>query len=229
MTDPRGNTELAYASIRQAIVEGRYGPGYRLIEQRIAEEFQLSRTPVREAIRILDTEGLVVTERNKGATVRGISTRDVLDLYALRSRLESLAAEMAAGRATAAHIDRLDRSIVDFDAAVRRPDAGSLEGARALNQANLAFHSTIVEAADYDRLARMLARAVDIPLVFRAFREFNRVEVERSALFHHLIRDAVAAGEPDRAGRLMTEHILQGRDVLIANLTDDDTSGDDPG
>lgn len=219
MIDPQGNTELAYARIRQAIVEGRYGPGHRLIEQRIAEEFQLSRTPVREALRILDAEGLVVSERNKGATVRDVTTKDVRDLYALRSRLESLAAELAAERATEAHIAALGRAIVDYDAAARRGKAGSLESAQALNDANLAFHGTIVEAAQHSRLQRLLARTVDIPLVFRAFLEFNRLEIERSGLFHHLIRDAVVAREPERAGRLMIEHILQGRDVLLASLT----------
>jgi DNA-binding GntR family transcriptional regulator len=216
--EPQGNAELAYASIREAIVEGRYEPGHRLIEQRVAEEFDLSRTPVREALRVLEAEGLVVSERNKGATVRPITIQDVRDLYSLRGRLESLAAEMAADRATAEHIRTLDEALRDFDEATKRADVGRVEGARALNRANLSFHSTIVDAAGYDRLARLLARTVDIPLVFRAFREFNPPEVERSALFHHLIRDAIADHEPDRAGRLMTEHILQGRDVLVTNL-----------
>jgi DNA-binding GntR family transcriptional regulator len=221
LTGPQGNAELAYASIRQAIVEGRYQPGHRLVEQRIAEEFQLSRTPVREALRILEAEGLVVSERNKGSSVRNLTTGDLHDLYELRARLESLAAELAAGRAEPEHLATMQQSIMDFGAAVRSGRAGDLDATRRLNQANLAFHGAIAAAARHDRLHRMLARTVDVPLVFRAFREFNRVELERSALFHRLIHDAIAAGDPARAGRLMTEHILQGRDVLLAALGGD--------
>ena len=70
----------AYAKVRAAIVESRYPPGHRLVEQRIAEELGLSRTPVREALRMLQAEGLVVSERNRGAMVRPLSPTEVVDL-----------------------------------------------------------------------------------------------------------------------------------------------------
>jgi DNA-binding GntR family transcriptional regulator len=221
MIDLKGHTGIAYVKIRQAIVEGRYASGHRLVEQRIAEEFQLSRTPVREAIRLLDAEGLVVSERNKGATVRAVTTKDIWDLYALRSRLESLVAELAAERAGPEQIARLDQALADFDAAARAGQPGGLEETRALSAANQAFHGTLVEAADNERLARVLNRTVDTPLVFRAFRVFDPGQTQRSGLFHRLIRDAVAGREPGRAGSLMTEHILQGRDALLASLDAD--------
>ena len=63
-----GSTELAYQRIRQAIIDGSYAPGQRLIEQSISEEFDLSRTPIRESLRRLEAEGLVLIERNRGAT-----------------------------------------------------------------------------------------------------------------------------------------------------------------
>src|SRR5689334_24083599 len=85
----------AYAKVRQAIVENRYPPGHRLVEQRIAEELGLSRTPVREALRMLQAEGLVVSERNRGSMVRPLSETEIVDLYGLRIRLESYAVEMA--------------------------------------------------------------------------------------------------------------------------------------
>src|SRR5690349_24905529 len=81
----------AYDEVRAAIVENRYRPGQRLVEQRIAEELGLSRTPVREALRMLEAEGLVVSERNRGAMVRPLSSTEVVDLYGLRIRLESYA------------------------------------------------------------------------------------------------------------------------------------------
>jgi DNA-binding GntR family transcriptional regulator len=66
----------------------------------------------------------------------------------------------------------------------------------------------------------LVAATVDTPLVFQALRHFGPDRLSRSALFHHLIRDAVAAGEADRAGRLMVEHVLQGRDGLLARIHD---------
>ncbi len=101
--------ELAYEQVRAAIVENRYPPGQRLVEQRIAEELGLSRTPVREALRMLEAEGLVVSERNRGAMVRPLSATEVVDLYGLRIRLESYAVEVATERATESRARRAGR------------------------------------------------------------------------------------------------------------------------
>lgn len=221
MTDPRGVADQAYRRIRQAIVEGRYPPGHRLVEQRIAEELSLSRTPVREALHVLEAEGLVVAERNKGSTVRSLTADDVHDIYELRARLESLAAELAAVRSGPGHHERLDRALAEFDRTTASGGRRSVGRTRLISEANEEFHSAIVEAAQHPRLQRILNRTVDIPLVFRAFQSFDQSELERSALFHRLIRDAIVAGDRTRAGNLMTEHILQGRDVLLGVLTAD--------
>jgi DNA-binding GntR family transcriptional regulator len=226
MADRLGNTERAYEQLRQAIVEGRYAPGQRLVEQAIGEELRLSRTPVREALRRLEAEGLVVTERNCGASVRPIGVDDIADLYDLRSHLEAMMAERAAERATPAEHAALAAAADAFDAAVPATDHADLAALRRLHDANGRFHGTLASACHHAHLQRTLARAVDVPLVFQAFRQFDRAATARSALFHHLIADAVREGAADRAGRLMTEHILQGRDALIAAI-DDQASVDD--
>lgn len=213
------NADLAYEQIRQAIIEGRYAAGQRLIEQRLAAEFGLSRTPVREAVRRLAAEGMVVTERNRGASVRAISATEIADSYELRSRLEGLVVERAAVRATPEDIERLRAANAEFSVAI--PLAGgeaSLEAVRRLNDANRRFHAILAETAAYPRLAEILQRTVDTSLVFQALRHFDRAESERSAIFHNLIRQAVAAGEGRRGAHLMEEHVLQGRDVLLAHL-----------
>ena len=215
-----GSSELAYRKIRRAIVEGRYQPGQRLIEQRISEEFDLSRTPVRESLRRLDAEGLVTIERNRGAVVRPVARAEVLDLYELRSRLEALAAERAASRATAADLAELDEAIAEFDAGLAAKGVSDLEIVRRVDAANYKFHNGLLRMAANPRLAHLLAKAVDMPLVFQAMRVFTPEMRKRSNLFHRLIRDAVAAGEADRAGRLMTEHILMGRDTLVLHLNE---------
>lgn len=213
-----GNAQTAYQQIRQAIVEGRYRPGQRLIEQRIAEEFELSRTPVREALRRLQAEGLVDSEPNRGAIVRSISLNDVSDLYGLRARLEAYASELAAERITPDRLAAINAGIAEFDEAINAPYDDADEQVRALDAANHRIHSEILAAAGHPRLGQLLERTVDVPLVFQAFRQFERDQVERSHLFHQLIRDAIAAGDGSRAAALMSEHVMQGRDVLVAHL-----------
>ena len=223
-SDAVGTTH-AYEQVRAAIVENRYAPGQRLIEQRLAAELGLSRTPVREALRILEAEGLVVSERNRGATVRPLSPTDVVDLYGLRIRLESYAAELAAERITDQELGALVDAADEFGAVRSQVDIATLAGVRRLNEANRRLHDGILAAARHDRLANMLARTVDIPLVFQAFRSFGPAEVERSDTFHHLIVDAIARRDGGRAAALMAEHIAQGRDTVLDAMA---VAGDPP-
>lgn len=223
----------AYAEVRAAIVENRYPPGHRLVEQRIAAELGLSRTPVREALRLLEAEGLVVSERNRGAMVRLLSTTEVADLYGLRIRLEAYAVEVATERATEAELGELADAADRFSAvrrtagvrsvAVASAPAGSgtdasLERVRSLHEANRRLHDGILAAARHRRLEAMLARTVDIPLVFQAFRSFGEAEIERSDTFHHLIVEAMCRRDAPRAAGLMAEHIAQGRDAVLDEL-----------
>lgn len=210
-----------YERIRRAIVEGRYAPGARLVEQRLAEELAVSRTPVREAVRRLESEGLVVVERNRGAHVRPLSEAEIADLYEVRARLEGYAAELAAQRAGAADHEALREACGAFADAVDAVGAGrGIEAVRALDDTNARFHGALHRASRHARIRQLVAGAVDAPLVFRALQRFEPDELARSALFHRLIADAVVAGEGGRAGRLMTEHVLQGRDALLQRLSD---------
>ncbi|OBG78379.1 hypothetical protein A5700_16885 [Mycobacterium sp. E1214] len=212
-----GRAQLAYRLIRLGIAEGDFEPGSRLVEQRIGEMFSLSRTPVREALRALAADGLVTIERNRGAIVATMSETDIRDQYELRARLEALAAERAASRMGAEGVAALDAAIADFDEGIELMSSGSLDvGLRRITAANSAFHQAVVAGAQHRRLSALLEHAVDIPLVYQVFRHQTRAERERSNLFHRMVRDAIAANDPQRAAALMAEHILQGRDSLLA-------------
>jgi DNA-binding GntR family transcriptional regulator len=213
-----GSAQRAYELIRAGIIEGRYRPGQRMVEQRIGEEYALSRTPVREALHTLEAEGLIISERNRGAVVRPVSADDIYDLYELRARLESYAVERAADRATEADLRELDDAIAAFDRAIFADSISELEQIREINRANARFHGALMGMAHHARLAQLLVRTVDIPLVFQAFRVFDKEERERSNLFHRFIREAVSQGEGTRAGSLMSEHIAMGRDVLVRRI-----------
>lgn len=205
----------AYQHLRAAIVENRYPPGHRLVEQQLAAELGLSRTPVREALRMLEAEGLVVSERNRGAMVRPLSPTEVVDLYGLRIRLESYAVELATERATEAELGTLVDAADAFGSAIAAADVASVEGVRRVHRANRLVHDGILAAARHRRLTGMLARTVDIPLVFQAFRSFGPAERQRSDTFHHLVVEAMCRRDGARAGALMAEHIAQGRDAVL--------------
>jgi DNA-binding GntR family transcriptional regulator len=215
----QGGTATAYQAIRNAIVEGRIRPGERLIEQHLATELSLSRTPVREAVRMLVADGLAVSQRHRGAVVRVMSRADVLDLYELRARLESYGAERAAARHTADDLAAIDGGIVAIDLALARDDVDDLERTRLINVANRQVHGAISQAARHERLVHLLASTVDAPLVFESFRSFSRTQLERSNQFHRMMRDAIVRGEPGRAAALMNEHIMQGRDQVLSGMS----------
>ena len=233
------DAERAYHHIRRAIVEGVYPPGHRLVEQQLSSAVDVSRTPIREALRRLASEGLIVTERNRGARVRALDVEGIADLYEVRSRLEAYAAELAAVRADDAAIAGLLHAaerFADVARAIRTDESGRaddrghrrVEAVRRLEDANSDFHLRIVEASQHERILALIVGCVDTPLVFQALRRFRDDEVERSALFHRLIAEAIAGREPERAGRLMAEHILQGRDSLLAHLDQPLPMGSDP-
>lgn len=205
----------AYEEIRQAIVEGRYPAGQRLVEKNLGEEFQVSRTPVREALRALESEGLIVSLPNKGAVVRSLSARDIYDIYDLRVRLESLAAERAARNPQPEQLTVLEEANDAFAALLPSFATGDLEFIRRVEAVNRRFHGGFIAMADSWRLTQLLERTVHAVLVFQNFQSYEPGELQRSLLFHQLIAQAIAHGEATRAGNLVAEHILLGRDILV--------------
>lgn len=217
------NSADAYHRIRRWIVEGHLRPGERLVEQRLAEDLELSRTPVREALRRLQSEGLVAFEPHRGARVRELTRAHIADLYELRGRLESMAAELAAARATPEELVALAAADTAFADAVAAARGGDLDAVRQVFHCNDVFHLTLLGAAHHEPLTQALVRSVDHTLVFQAFRHYDHHGMVRSVEFHSLITAAVLGGAGDRAGRLMHEHVLQGRDQLFAVVGDEES------
>ena len=208
----RNASGTATELIRIAIVDGRLQPGARLKEKDLAEMLGISRTPVREALLLLQAEGLVEAAPNRGATVKAYTEQELADLYDLRALLEGYAARRAASRIGAAQLEVLQQSLEEFD------DARLAQDRQAISAANLRFHFTIVEASGADRLAKVVRSAVEVPLVYRSFYLFSEEETELSEIMHRRIAAALAAGDAERAELLMKEHIFEGRDQLLAHL-----------
>jgi DNA-binding GntR family transcriptional regulator len=208
----RSASDIATELIREAIFEGRLEPGQRLKEEELAHELGISRTPVREALLILQAEGLVTAVPNRGAVVRTYTESDLVDIYELRALLESFAAHQAAKRITAEQLAVLGDSCDRFKQLRLSHDL------LGLIKENLSFHHTIVEAAGTTKLADLVRSAVELPLVYRSFFWFSDQEMEISERSHRKLLATLRAGDAERAELLMKEHIYEGRDFLIARF-----------
>lgn len=202
------------------IIEGEYGPDERLIEEQLADRLGVSRTPIRQALTMLEAEGLVELVPNKGAMVCSFSADDVWDIYDLRAVLEGHAARRAASRVGEGELDRLAALAEEMEGLVGR-FSDHEEEIRRLVSLNQEFHGTIVEASRNRRLGRLLRGTVQIPLMFKAFFWYTPHERTISNQYHRQILEALEKGDADRAEIMMREHVYEGRDFVIGALKED--------
>jgi DNA-binding GntR family transcriptional regulator len=208
----RNASVAATELIREAIIEGRLVPGQRLKEEELARELGISRTPVREALLMLQAEELVVATPNRGATVRVHDVKDLQDLYELRALLEGYAARRAAERVSKTQLSLLRKSCQRFDGL--RPEVDL----RGVVRENLFFHNTILEVAASARLNTLVRKVIELPLVYNSYRWYSSDQMTISAHYHRQIVKALTDGDADRAELIMKEHLFEARDMLVAQF-----------
>ena len=142
--------EIVFETLRDAIINQTLEPGERLMEIQLAEEMGVSRTPVREAIRKLELEGLVIMVPRKGAYVAGISVKDIHEVFEVREYLEGLAASLAAKRITPEELDEMEKSLF--------MEAGELDGnnLRSIVEIDTTFHDLLYKAVRNEQLVNNL-------------------------------------------------------------------------
>jgi DNA-binding GntR family transcriptional regulator len=212
----RSASAAAGEVIREAIIDGRLAPGQRLKEEELARELGMSRTPVREALLLLQSEGLVQSIPRRGATVRSYAVDDLDDMYQLRAVLEGYAARRAAARISPEDVARLKKSCERFDRLRAEDDL------RDLVKENLFFHNVILDAAGSARLVPLVRKVIEIPLVYKSFHWYSPEQKLISEHYHKQLTRALAAGDAKRAELIMTEHVLEARDFLLAELAADE-------
>lgn len=183
----------------ERILDGAYGPGERIVEIRVAQEFGVSQAPVREALRELELLRLVVSEPFRGARVREITSEELAEIYPVRAALEEVAARSAAVNLRGEVAPLAE----EIDAMHRAAASGDVH---EFVVHDVAFHRVIVEASA-NRTLEELWRSLHVDL--RTFitlvkRIENLAEVADS---HRLVLEAMQAGDPDRAARVLREHI----------------------
>lgn len=142
--------DVVFNTLRQAILKGELGPGERLMEIQLAERLGVSRTPVREAIRKLELEGLVIMVPRKGAEVAGITEKGMKDVLEVRKALEELAVELACQKVTEENIEYLEQHLVNFENIILTGDLTDIA------EMDVDFHDAIYSATDNGKLVQML-------------------------------------------------------------------------
>jgi DNA-binding GntR family transcriptional regulator len=211
---PADAVETAYQTIRALIIDGSYVSGQHLTGERLAEAVGVSRTPVREALRRLDAEGLVRVVPNQGAYVTGWTAADIDQMFELRTVLEAYATGLATDRLTDAQIDRI-AVLADetYRLAVGRADSFR----HAIAQANSELHMIIVNAAAHARLANMIASVVELPLVMRTLRVYSQDDLLRSAGHHRELALAFRARDANWATAVMRSHLLAAKRAILGD------------
>lgn len=203
--ETRGNLEdLAYKRIRSAILARSLGPGARLAEPALAKMIDMSRTPIRGALRRLAAEGLVKITPNQGAVVSTPSAKDIRDAYITREPLEALAASLAAGSVADGNLDRLK------DAAEREKATLRDRNLSEYIDANNDFHMIIARMSGNKPLEAAIRGCLTLTNVYLAFFDpFYDVEVEesRSSWEHRLLIEALQRRDPSWAESAMRVHV----------------------
>jgi DNA-binding GntR family transcriptional regulator len=208
----RNASVAAQELIREAILDGRLEPGRRLKEEELARELGISRTPVREALLMLHAEGLVVATPNRGAIVRVHEAEDLDDLYQLRALLEGHATRRAATRISEREIEVLRESCERFESLIPEEDL------RELVRENLLFHNTILDVAGSARLAALVRKVIELPLVYKSYIWYSPDQKRISVHYHRQIVNALAMRDAERAELVMKEHVFEARDLLVSHV-----------
>jgi len=203
--------DKAYRTVKEGIIEGRYPGGGRITEQEVAAAAGVSRTPVREALRRLQSEGLVDFTPNFGAVVTVWTEADSDEVFELRAMLEAYGARRAALQATDAQLAAL-RQLAEAqvkESLERKP--GYLD---RISETNNRFHHAIQEAAASPRLARALSSLIEAPLVMKTFHIYTPDDLVRSAQHHLELCSALESRDPEWAASVMRSHVHAARGAL---------------
>ncbi len=202
--------ERAYEAIRSGIFSGEHPAGSRLREEELAERIGVSRTPVREALRRLDAEGLVEFMPNRGAHVASWSDDDLREIFALRALLESFGARLAAARIDHETLAGLRELCDAMDLALTGEGPDQVERVAELNNQ---FHQGVLAASGSNRLPLLLSSLVEAPLVYRTFRRYSAEQVARSMSHHRELLAALEIGDGEWAESVMRSHVLAARNI----------------
>lgn len=204
--------DVVFQTLRQAILHGELKPGERLMEVHLAERLGVSRTPIREAIRKLELEGLVVMIPRRGAVVASITEKDLKDVLEVRRTLEILAGEVACERITPEILDELKEAGEEFGRLKETEDANRLA------EADVRFHEIIYTATGNERLIHILSNLREQMYRYRLEYLKDRSSRERLDREHWEIYTAIRNGDKKAVEAAVCEHIDNQETAILAGI-----------
>lgn len=203
--------DVVFQTLRQAILRGELKPGERLMEIHLAQRLGVSRTPIREAIRKLELEGLVVMIPRRGAVVASITEKDLKDVLEVRRTLEIMAAEVACERITPELLKELEKAGKEFQ---RLKDSGDIT---KLAAADVKFHEIIYEATDNARLVSLLNNLREQMYRYRLEYLKDKGSHDRLNIEHQKIYNSIKSKDKETVAAMVCEHIdNQQKAILMA-------------
>jgi len=194
--------DQVYEFLKEGIILGRIKPGERLIEENVAEELQVSRSPIREAVRMLEKDGLLNVQKSGGVTVVEPSLEDFRNLYECRVEMESLAAYYAAERRSSEQLEEMRVHILTMGKIT------SESYLKLAHDTNVSFHESIVRASGNSFLVSMTAQLRGVNSFYRkAILEFDPRHMTNAFTEHQQIFQSIVDQDKNKARKLMKLHI----------------------
>lgn len=210
-------TEHAYKQIRENILSGKYYAGLHLTEEMLVGDIDVSRTPVREALRQLNSEHLVQFVPNQGAFVTTWSEDDVDDIFSLRTMLEGYSTFRAAERISEESIKELEQYADEIESL---STTRNTESHAKMIELNHRFHTTILQAASSERINRMLSWLVEIPMILKTLEMFDDADLARSNYQHRELISALKNRDGQWAQSIMESHLRAAHNVYVNKNSD---------
>lgn len=201
--------DLVSEHIRQAIISGIFHPGERLMEIQLAEEMGVSRTPVREAIRKLELEGLVVMIPRRGTYVANISIKDINEVYEVRTALDVLAAGLAAERINEDELEMMQRLLVEIGQNI---EEGNIE---KIVEIDTAFHDILYQASRNERLVSIISNLREQITSLRGRSMMYPGRLAKTLEEHRSIVDSIAKRDSEKAQRAVRVHMENAERTLL--------------
>lgn len=205
-------TQVVRKKIESLILTGEIAPGARLNELAIATRFEVSRSPIREAVRSLEQAGLVAVVPNRGVFVRRIALEEAVDLYDIRAGLARSAGRLIAQRITAKELEAVEALHVEMQAAMESGDTGGYY------HMNLRFHDLLMEATQNARLAELDETIRNQLQLYLRRGVHGAAQLRLSNTEHGRVLAAIREGDGEKAGRAFEAHVLSGKQRTLDNL-----------
>ena len=203
-----------YEAIKQRILDAVYAPHEFIRETRVARELSVSRTPVREALRELVSEGWLEAIPHHGARVAAWTEKDARDVFEIRLVLEPMAVSAACGRISRARLEYLKALASQMEALTEQVESNP-QARNGIAVLNHEFHQELIVASDNQRLAAVLESVVRTSVIRRNFVNYELDHLRRSMLHHREILDAVEANNAAWAETVMRTHLLAARELYV--------------